>query len=92
LAISTVQKAITPGCTVEASAFRDGDSADAKTGVVVLGVCPNSVESHKEFKAKFNLPFPPLADEGYRGPRPAAPGPRRNAPEGRGWGSYARRF
>lgn len=56
----------TPGCTVEGCAFRDDYQAYEKAGVVVLGVSPDSVESHRKFKAKFNLPFPLLADEGHR--------------------------
>jgi len=53
----------TPGCTVEACAFRDTlprfDGADA----VVLGVSPDSVESHRKFRDKFGLTFRLLADE-----------------------------
>jgi peroxiredoxin Q/BCP len=56
----------TPGCTVEACAFRDDYGAYQKAGAVILGVSPDSVESHRKFKAKFNLPFPLLADEGHR--------------------------
>jgi peroxiredoxin Q/BCP len=56
----------TPGCTVEACAFRDDYSAYGKAGVVILGVSPDSVDSHKKFKTKFHLPFPLLADEGHR--------------------------
>jgi peroxiredoxin Q/BCP len=56
----------TPGCTVEACAFREDSPAYRKSGVVILGVSPDSVESHRKFKAKFNLPFPLLADEGHR--------------------------
>jgi peroxiredoxin Q/BCP len=33
---------------------------------VVIGVSPDSVESHRKFKTKFNLPFPLLADEGHK--------------------------
>jgi peroxiredoxin Q/BCP len=56
----------TPGCTVEACAFRDDYGAYEKAGALILGVSPDSIESHKKFKAKFNLPFPLLADEGHR--------------------------
>jgi peroxiredoxin Q/BCP len=56
----------TPGCTVEACAFRDDYGVYEKAGAVILGVSPDSVDSHKKFKAKFNLPFPLLADEGHR--------------------------
>lgn len=53
----------TPGCTKEACSFRDGFREIQKKGAVVLGVSPDSVESHKKFKAKFNLNFPLLSDE-----------------------------
>ncbi len=52
----------TPGCTVEACAFRD-DSAKLKAaGAVVLGVSPDSEKSHQNFIAKFSLPFQLLVD------------------------------
>ena len=56
----------TPGCTTEACNFRDDYSAYEKTGVVILGVSPDSVKSHVKFKQKFGLPFPLLADEDHK--------------------------
>lgn len=56
----------TPGCTKEACNFRDDYSAYEKTGVVVLGVSPDSIESHVKFKKKFSLPFPLLVDEEHK--------------------------
>jgi peroxiredoxin Q/BCP len=56
----------TPGCTKEACAFRDDYSAYEKAGVVILGVSPDSPESHAKFKAKYQLPFPLLADPGHK--------------------------
>lgn len=55
-----------PGCTKEACNFRDDYSAYEAAGVIVLGVSADSVESHIEFKRKFQLPFPLLADEGHK--------------------------
>ena len=52
----------TPGCTVEACAFRDGIDEVKSRGAVVLGVSVDSVESHKKFKNKFDLNFPLLSD------------------------------
>jgi thioredoxin-dependent peroxiredoxin len=52
----------TPGCTREACNFRDDYSAYEKAGVTILGISPDSVESHRKFKEKFQLPFPLLAD------------------------------
>ena len=56
----------TPGCTKEACNFRDDYSAYESSGVVVLGVSPDSVSSHVKFKQKYHLPFPLLADEGHK--------------------------
>jgi len=52
----------TPGCTVEACAFRDNRPKFAKLGCTVLGVSPDSVESHKAFDAKYKLGLTLLAD------------------------------
>lgn len=56
-------KDMTPGCTVEACAFRDGFRAIKKKGAVVLGVSKDGAASHKKFIEKFELPFSLLADE-----------------------------
>ena len=56
----------TSGCTKEACGFRDDYSAYQKAGVTILGVSPDSVASHVKFKAKYQLPFPLLADEDHR--------------------------
>jgi thioredoxin-dependent peroxiredoxin len=52
----------TPGCTKEACAFRDAQSEMTKLGAVVLGVSPDTVESHVKFRDKYTLNFPLLAD------------------------------
>lgn len=52
----------TPGCTKEACAFRDTYSRITQTGAVVLGISPDSVQSHSKFKLKLNLPFALLSD------------------------------
>ena len=56
----------TPGCTTEACNFRDDYSAYEKAGVTILGVSPDTVNSHIKFKKKFELPFPLLADEDHK--------------------------
>ena len=56
----------TPGCTKEACNFRDDYSAYEKANIVILGVSPDTVQSHVKFKKKFQLPFPLLADEGHK--------------------------
>ena len=56
----------TPGCTKEACAFRDR-TADLKAkGAVVLGVSPNDVTSHGQFRDKYSLNFPLLADTDHQ--------------------------
>jgi thioredoxin-dependent peroxiredoxin len=52
----------TPGCTKEACSLRDNYEAMMSKGFVVLGVSPDTIASPKKFAAKFNLPFPLLAD------------------------------
>ncbi|MBP6343683.1 MAG: thioredoxin-dependent thiol peroxidase, partial [Candidatus Omnitrophica bacterium] len=56
-------KADTPGCTVEACAFRDSHKEIEKHNAVVLGVSPDGLKAHDKFIQKFNLPFALLADE-----------------------------
>jgi thioredoxin-dependent peroxiredoxin len=53
----------TSGCTAEACAFRDDFPKFEKTDAVILGVSPDSVESHKKFEQKYNLNFNLLSDE-----------------------------
>jgi len=55
----------TPGCTTQACGLRDSWSRVAETGVEVLGVSPDSVRSHARFRAKYDLPYRLLADEGH---------------------------
>jgi peroxiredoxin Q/BCP len=52
----------TPGCTKQACAFRDRKAEMVKLGAQVLGVSPDTVESHVKFRDKFELNFPLLAD------------------------------
>lgn len=51
----------TPGCTVEACEFRDA-YAEFEGLAAVVGVSPDSVESHAAFAAKHALPIILLAD------------------------------
>lgn len=52
----------TPGCTTQACDLRDHIQEIDARGVVVLGVSPDDVASHRKFKQKFGLNFPLLAD------------------------------
>ena len=53
----------TSGCTLEACNFRDDFPKFGNMKAVILGVSPDSVESHKKFAVKYNLPFRLLSDE-----------------------------
>jgi len=51
-----------PGCSNEATQFRDlFESFEAK-GARVVGVSRDSIASHRKFKSKFDIPFRLLAD------------------------------
>jgi peroxiredoxin Q/BCP len=52
----------TPGCTAESCAFRDSHEAFTDAGAVVIGISSDSVESHRAFADRHNLPFTLLAD------------------------------
>ena len=54
----------TPGCTKQACSFRDNYQAILDEGAVVLGLSPDSAESHKAFIKNHSLPLPLLVDEG----------------------------
>jgi peroxiredoxin Q/BCP len=56
----------TPGCTKEACDFRDAFPRFGKVNAVVIGVSPDSPESHRKFKKKFSLPFQLLSDEEHK--------------------------
>lgn len=53
----------TSGCTKEACDFKDSIKVFEKKETVVIGVSKDSVESHKKFKTKYELPFTLLSDE-----------------------------
>jgi len=55
-------KADTPGCTNESKQFRDVYDEFREHGVAVFGVSRDSVAAQAKFKAKYELPFPLLAD------------------------------
>lgn len=56
----------TPGCTREACAFRDQQARFQKLGAAVLGISPDSIESHGKFRDKFRLNFPLLVDADHK--------------------------
>ncbi len=54
----------TSGCTIEAKAFRDSYEVFKDLGAEVIGVSSDSVDSHKDFATRCDLPFTILSDEG----------------------------
>ena len=55
----------TPGCTTEACQFRDLHPVISGEGLEVWGLSPDDAASHAKFRAKFELPFTLLVDEGH---------------------------
>jgi len=53
----------TSGCTKEACNFRDEFPKFGKMKAEIIGVSADSIESHKKFAKKYNLPFNLLSDE-----------------------------
>jgi peroxiredoxin Q/BCP len=56
----------TTGCTKEACDFRDAFPRFGKIDAVVVGVSPDSLDSHRKFKKKYQLPYLLLSDEGHK--------------------------
>ena len=52
----------TPGCTREANEFRNMIEKFEKEDIFILGVSKDSVQSHRKFKRRHNLPFTLLSD------------------------------
>jgi peroxiredoxin Q/BCP len=52
----------TPGCTAYACALRDLQSEIKNAGMSVVGISPQSPETHAKFRSKYNLPFTLLSD------------------------------
>jgi peroxiredoxin Q/BCP len=53
----------TPGCTRQACVLRDLHAEIESAGLRVVGISPQSPESHAKFRAKYNLPFVLLSDQ-----------------------------
>jgi peroxiredoxin Q/BCP len=55
----------TPGCTVEAKGFQAHRKQFEELGAAVVGVSPDSADSHCKFAGKHNLSFTLLSDEAH---------------------------
>jgi peroxiredoxin Q/BCP len=53
----------TPGCTREACDLRDLHAQILSAGLRVVGISPQSVDSHRRFREEHSLPFTLLSDE-----------------------------
>ena len=55
-------KDFTPGCTTEADEFSKNYNKFKKSGIEIVGISKDDVESHKKFCDKMKIPFVLLAD------------------------------
>jgi peroxiredoxin Q/BCP len=53
----------TPGCTQEACDLRDLHTQILSAGLRVVGISPQSADSHRRFREEHSLPFTLLSDE-----------------------------
>ena len=53
----------TPGCTRQACVLRDLHTEIVNSGLRVVGISPQSPQTHAKFKAKYELPFVLLSDQ-----------------------------
>lgn len=56
-------KDFTPGCTIEADEFSKSYDAFKSKNITVIGISPDSVESHDKFCKKMNIPYVLLSDK-----------------------------
>ncbi len=52
----------TSGCTAEACSLRDGYAELRAAGYEIIGVSRDSAKSHRNFREKYELPFPLIVD------------------------------
>ena len=53
----------TPGCTRQACVLRDLHGEIERAGLRIVGISPQSPQSHAKFQTKYNLPFVLLSDQ-----------------------------
>jgi len=53
-------------CTAQACSFKEAWAEVKEAGAVVLGLSPDGVESHGDFRKKYKLPFTLLADPDHK--------------------------
>ena len=55
-------KDFTPGCTTEAAEFSKSYEKFSSKGIEIIGISPDSEESHSKFRAKMGIPYPLVSD------------------------------
>ncbi len=55
-------KDFTPGCTTEATEFTRDYKKFAEAGIEVVGISPDSEDSHDKFREEMKIPYPLVAD------------------------------
>lgn len=55
-------KDMTLNCTIEACNLRDHHYDLISKGIQVIGISADSEQKHEQFKTKYNLPYPLIAD------------------------------
>jgi len=55
----------TPGCSLEAKSFSDYINEFKQLNVRIIGISPDSTDSHKKFEKKHNLTFNLLSDPNH---------------------------
>jgi len=56
---------MTETCTIQACNIRDNYTVLKNKKITVIGISPDSTLSHKKFEAKYQLPFPLIADTNH---------------------------
>ncbi|WP_199750472.1 thioredoxin-dependent thiol peroxidase [Gynurincola endophyticus] len=62
IAVYFYPKDDTPACTAQACSLRDLHQDLLKAGIVVIGISPDTIEKHKKFESKYQLPFSLISD------------------------------
>lgn len=62
LALYFYPQDMTETCTIQACNIRDNYEILKQNKIVIIGISPDSIASHKKFESKYTLPFPLIAD------------------------------
>jgi peroxiredoxin Q/BCP len=63
IAIYFYPKDFTPGCTIEAEDFTKNYQKFKENGIEVIGISPDSEESHLKFREKMKIPYMLASDQ-----------------------------